>query len=380
MTVTPQGAAARRWAVSAASACVGIGARRDPQVQPGARARHDGGGRADHRRAVDAQDGERRARPEHVRDGAGAEQRRRRRSTLASLRNCSGSGTAPRSTSGVLSRPCDRGLALGVAQRRQDRGPGPPARPGPAPPNMPECSSPGSASTCTTTLTMPRRLTVTAGTPTAALPVSQTRIASARSRSALLRHEVLEPAGALLLGALDDQLEVDRDVRRRGRAARSGASGCCPCSRRRRGRTSGRRPRSARTAGSARRRRRAAAARRSARRAARSARPGPGPGRLPTTALLPSAVSCRPMSVNPSSRNASTTHLAARAHSSGGNWRASATDLIATSSASSVADARHQRADALVAGRRRSLVHRVGVLEVADVALEVLELRRGSRP
>ena len=36
----------------------------------------------------------------------------------------------------------------------------------------------------TTTLTMPRRLTVAAGTPTAALPVSQTRIASARSRSA----------------------------------------------------------------------------------------------------------------------------------------------------------------------------------------------------
>ena len=36
----------------------------------------------------------------------------------------------------------------------------------------------------TTTLIMPRRLTVAAGWPTAALPVSQTRMASARSRSA----------------------------------------------------------------------------------------------------------------------------------------------------------------------------------------------------
>ena len=77
---------------------------------------------------------------------------------------------------------------------------------------MPEWSSDASASTVTTTLTMPRRLTVAAGWPTAALPVSQTRIVSARSRSAWLGDERLEPAGALLLGSLDDQLQVDRDV------------------------------------------------------------------------------------------------------------------------------------------------------------------------
>ena len=51
-----------------------------------------------------------------------------------------------------------------------------------------------------------------AGWPTAALPVSQTRIASARSRSAMVGDEGLESAGALLLRAFDDQLEIDRDV------------------------------------------------------------------------------------------------------------------------------------------------------------------------
>ena len=55
---------------------------------------------------------------------------------------------------------------------------------GAAPPNIPEWTSEARASTVTTTLTMPRRLTVAAGRPTAALPVSQTRIVSARRRSA----------------------------------------------------------------------------------------------------------------------------------------------------------------------------------------------------
>ncbi len=48
---------------------------------------------------------------------------------------------------------------------------------------MPECIGPSIVSTVTTTLARPRRLLVTLGTPTAKLPASQTRMASARSRS-----------------------------------------------------------------------------------------------------------------------------------------------------------------------------------------------------
>ena len=77
---------------------------------------------------------------------------------------------------------------------------------------MPECTSDASASTRTTTFAMPRNVTVAAGLPTAALPVSHTRIASARSRSGFCSHERLEPAGALLLGALDHELQVHGDV------------------------------------------------------------------------------------------------------------------------------------------------------------------------
>jgi hypothetical protein len=56
---------------------------------------------------------------------------------------------------------------------------------GAGPPNMPECIELDRAETRTTTLASPRSDVVTVGTPTAALPVSQTRMASARSRSAL---------------------------------------------------------------------------------------------------------------------------------------------------------------------------------------------------
>ena len=221
--------------------------------------------------------------PEHVGDGAVAEQLRRRRGRR---RRC-GTGRAGRGRRpglGVV-EPGDRGVARARRAAWRASRSGRPARPGPAPPNMPECISEASASTLTTTLTMPRRLTVTAGMPTAALPVSQTRIASARSRSAFCGTKSSRPAGALLLRALDDELEVDRARRRRGPAGRSGASGCCPCSRRRRGRTSGRRPRSARTAVCARPPRRAAAGRRSARTAARSARPGSRTARRPDHGL-----------------------------------------------------------------------------------------------
>ena len=84
---------------------------------------------------------------------------------------------------------------------------------GAAPPNMPECSSDASASTRDDDVDHARAgVTVAAGCPTAALPVSQTRIVSARSRSGLARDELLEPAGALLLRSLDHQLQVHRDV------------------------------------------------------------------------------------------------------------------------------------------------------------------------
>ena len=59
---------------------------------------------------------------------------------------------------------------------------------------------------------MPRSVVVSVGTPTAKLPVSTTRIVSARSSSALSRHERLEAAGALLLGALADQLDAAREA------------------------------------------------------------------------------------------------------------------------------------------------------------------------
>jgi hypothetical protein len=48
---------------------------------------------------------------------------------------------------------------------------------------MPECIALASARTVTSTLVIPRRLMVSVGTPTAKLPVSQTRIVFARSSS-----------------------------------------------------------------------------------------------------------------------------------------------------------------------------------------------------
>ena len=62
--------------------------------------------------------------------------------------------------------------------------------------------------------------------------------------------------------------------------------------------------------------------------------------------LAPSAVSARCTSEKPSSENLSRIHWAAAAHSSGGNWRGSATDRMATSSPSSVG-LRHQAGNTL---------------------------------
>ena len=74
-------------------------------------------------------------------------------------------------------------------------------------------------------------------------------------------------------------------------------------------------------------------------------------GRDPTTALLPSAVSLE-VRVGEAelARTCRAPTAAARSHSSGGNCRGSATDRMATSSASSSRAARHQLGDALRAG------------------------------
>ncbi len=55
---------------------------------------------------------------------------------------------------------------------------------GAGPPNMPECIALPSACSVMSMLVIPRSVVVSVGTPTAKLPVSTTRIASARSRSA----------------------------------------------------------------------------------------------------------------------------------------------------------------------------------------------------
>jgi hypothetical protein len=105
-------------------------------------------------------------------------------SRQASVRNCSGGQGTP-SQVWVLSSPVT--VVLPASSRRvASRWMRAARASGAGPPYMPEWTSDDSDSTLTTTLARPRRLTVTAGTPTAALPVSQTRMASARSWSACL--------------------------------------------------------------------------------------------------------------------------------------------------------------------------------------------------
>ena len=102
----------------------------------------------------------------------------------ASVRNRSGGQASP-SQVWVLSSP--KMVVLPASSRRvASRWMRAARASGAGPPYMPEWTSDESAWTLTTTLARPRRLTVTAGSPTSALPVSQTRIASARSRSACL--------------------------------------------------------------------------------------------------------------------------------------------------------------------------------------------------
>ena len=85
---------------------------------------------------------------------------RRRHRELPGRRRC-----APAQALGVV-QARDRGVALLVAQGRQHRSiSAASASSGAAPPNMPEWSSDAIASTVTTTLTMPRRVTVAAAVP-----------------------------------------------------------------------------------------------------------------------------------------------------------------------------------------------------------------------
>ena len=211
----------------------------------------------------------------------------------------------------------------------------------------------------TTTLAMPRRLTVAAGRPTAALPVSQTRIVSARSRSGFGRHEPSRPPVPCSSEPSTTSFRFDRDVvaERPQRdqvhddvaLAVGGA----------RGRTSDRRPRSARTAACATPPRRAAAARRSARTAAPSARPVGARAASRRRRCCRRAVSLEAQRRRSRARRTCrSTHCAARSHSSGGNWRGSATDRMATSSASSVARPRHQLARSRRAGPSAHAVRR----------------------
>ena len=85
---------------------------------------------------------------------------------------------------------------------------------------MPECMAFSSVLTLTTTFVSPRRLVVSVGTPTAKLPVSATRIASALKQLGVGRDEPLETARALLLGALGDELDSHREIRLPRRAVR----------------------------------------------------------------------------------------------------------------------------------------------------------------
>ena len=76
--------------------------------------------------------------------------------------------------------------------------------------------------------------------------------------------------------------------------------------------------------------------------------------------------------MNPTSANLSSTHWAARSHSSGGNWRGSATDFMATSSASSVTRLGHQLGDA------RAQVHGPSLATSPDFSLSTNFCMLGS--
>ena len=101
--------------------------------------------------------------------------------TPASWRNCSGGYSAPgqvrdASRPLIVVLPFSSRKVASIAISAASAS-------GAAPPYMPECRAIEAVRTVTQTFASPRRLVVRLGTPTAKLPVSMTRIASARSRS-----------------------------------------------------------------------------------------------------------------------------------------------------------------------------------------------------
>ncbi len=219
---------------------------------------------------------------------------------------------------------------------------------------------------------MPRRLTVTAGTPTAALPVSQTRIASARSRSAFFGTKSSSPpvpcssepstTSLRLTGTSVAQRtqrgQVHQDVALavRGSAAEPAAVDL--------GQLEGRGP-----PGIVVQRRLHVVVR--VEQHGRASGPGPGPAAHDGVAAVGGLVQAdvgEPFLAERVEHPVGCARALLRRELPGVGHRLDRDQL-----GQLLADARHQRADVLLAGRRRSLVHRVGVLEVADVALEVLE-------
>src|SRR5262245_55948861 len=85
-------------------------------------------------------------------------------------------------------------------------------------------------------------------------------------------------------------------------------------------------------------------------------------------------VGSRRRSVKPTVANWSSTHRAARSHSCGGYWRGSATDLIATSSASSVLTRGISSATRSARLFTASLLDRLGELQVVHVVQEAGQL------
>ena len=217
---------------------------RHAQVDPRAGPRLDGGRRADHRRAVDAEHGGRRPGPHHVGDPAVAEQVdavEHVRVVAELLRRVVAPGQVC-----VRVQPADGGVAVLVAQRGEHR-------------DQRRQRVRGGAAEHARVHRARQRSDGDHDVGQAAQGGGEARHADREvagvadqdrvraQQVGVLRHERLEPAGALLLGALADDLHGDRQVvperPQRGQVHRR----CCPCSRRRRGRTSGRRSVSSQT-------------------------------------------------------------------------------------------------------------------------------------
>ena len=171
--------------------------------------RRDGRRRADHRRAVDAERRERRSCPEHVRDGATAEQRRAVDDPCVAA-ELVGGVDLPRPDLAVVESG-DRRVALGVAQRRQhrdERGQG--IRSRAAEHSRVDLRRQGIDADDDVDHAAQAHRGRRVPDGGVARVAHEDGVGS--QQVGVLRHEVLQPAGALLLRALDDELEVDRHL------------------------------------------------------------------------------------------------------------------------------------------------------------------------